>query len=773
MKPSGVARMQVVCAKCSRVLEYSGECPSFCGYCGQALADAKLNTPSGYDPETITQAPADAGPTIPAPEIVGGYRLERELGRGGMGAVYEAVEIPTGRRVALKLITPAYAGSLDAVDRFRQEGRIASMVAHPRCVFVLAVDEDAGRPYIVMELMPGATLKDLVDKQGPLPPEQAIAKIMDVIDGLQAAHRLEVIHRDVKPSNCFLEPDGRVKVGDFGLAKSLVVDAHLTKTGAFVGTPHFASPEQIKSEAIDVQTDVYSVAATLYYLLTGKPPFFGPDAAATLARIVTDPAPPLRSLRPELSPALEQAVMRGLERERSQRWPDLESFRQALVTLVPQPLRFNDLGFRLGAYLLDGFGLWAVSVAIQATLSSLIVGAWSPPREAQVLVLGRAVSLVVFLAYFIVLEHAWGCSLGKAALGLRVCSSTSIDPPGWGAAALRSLVFAGLTLGGGLIAALVLWFLAGAEREAEAWQRLAAAIDRSLPWGWGVVGAALTVSTMRAGNGYRGLHEVVSGTRVIQPVRPKQRQALLGSGGWLLSFLLSRRLDQGMAQPGTLPERIGGFAIHGALKWTAADKVLLGEDASVGRRVFIWLRPVSEPPLDTARRDVGRQTRLRWLGCGKQGELQWDAILAPFGCPLPEFIHSEGACAWSEARSLLMELARELAAACLDGTLPPYLSPAQVWVQGDGRAQLADIPLTATTPEPVQPGATEPLRALSLLAHVAALVLEGKPRSPGALLDVPRASLSPDARNVIERLLGVRGRYETVEQFQNDLGKVA
>src|SRR5438309_6357493 len=118
-----------------------------------------------------------------------------------------------------------------------------------------------------MELMPGDTLADLVARNGPLPYPEAVKKIRDVIAGLQEAHRLDVIHRDVKPSNCFLEADGRVKVGDFGLAKSLVKDAHLTKTGAFVGTPHFASPEQVRGEPIDAGTDVYSVAATLFYLL--------------------------------------------------------------------------------------------------------------------------------------------------------------------------------------------------------------------------------------------------------------------------------------------------------------------------------------------------------------------------------------------------------------------------------------------------------------------------------------------------------------------------
>jgi uncharacterized RDD family membrane protein YckC len=761
------SRTRIDCVKCGRTLEFAGECPSFCAYCGQALTPATLDTPSASDLGEQTQITAARGAAADVPQTVGGYRLGRELGAGGMGAVYEAVEAATGRRVALKLITPAYSGSGDAVDRFRQEGRIASMVTHSRCVFVLAVDEEAGRPYIVMELMPGSTLKNLVDERGRLSPSDAVAKIMDVIEGLQAAHRLEVIHRDVKPSNCFLEADGRVKVGDFGLAKSLVTDSHITQTGAFVGTPHFASPEQIKSEAIDVQTDVYSVAATLYYLLTGKPPFYGPDSASTLARIVSDPAPPLRSLRPELSPALESVVMRGLERDRSKRWRDLDSFRQALVGLTPRPLSLADLGARAAAAVLDGALLWAASLAIMAISGSLLSG--SEAGAAQASLVGRTTSIFVLFIYFLVLERLAGCSLGKGVLGLNVCSDQSVDPPTWPAAALRALAFTVLIAGGALMSALALW-LSGEERDASAWRSF-------VPWGWGLVGATLVVSTMRAANGYRGLHEIVSGTRVIRPFRPAQREALLGSGGWLLSFLHNRRLNQGVAQPGALPARIGGFAVRGALKWSPRDKVLLGEDAALGRRAFIWLRPASEPPLDAARRDVGRRTRLRWLGCGKQGEFQWDAILAPNGCPLPEFVHGEGAYTWAEARALLAELARELSAACADGTLPASLTPAQIWVQGDGRVQLADIALTATTPElapssptPERVAGGEQPRALGLLAQVAALVLEGKPPAPNAAPAVPRVALAPEARGVVERLLGVRGRYETVEQLVVDLG---
>jgi hypothetical protein len=743
--------MQVVCGKCGKILEYAGDCPLFCAYCGQALAEANLNTPSGFDPEGVTQVGAGRGGAAVALRNLGGYKLMRELGAGGMGAVYEAEETASGRRVAVKLITPEFAGAGDAVDRFRQEGRIASMVAHPRCVFVLSVDEEAGQPYIVMELMPGSTLKDLVDREGPLSPEDAIAKILDVIEGLQAAHRLEVIHRDVKPSNCFLEPDGRVKVGDFGLAKSLVKDAHLTKTGAFVGTPHFASPEQIKSEPIDQQTDVYSVAATLYYLLTGKPPFWGSDSAATLARIVSDPAPPLRSLRPELSPTLEQVVLRGLDRDRKIRWPDLESFRQALVALVPERLSLAGLGLRFGAAVIDFGLLLLVCYAVHILLSAFVGGA------AQIRLLARAVDLALFLLYFTILEHVWGCSLGKGLLGLRVCTTRWIDPPGWSAAAARTIVFVCLIPLGALISAFLLYFL---PRDLPVGH-----IDFLLTVGWAALGLTILGLSVRRSAIHQGLHEVASNTRVVQLARPQQRETLLQGGGWLLSFLQSRRLNQGM--PGSLPDRLAGFAVRGALKWTAGDKVLLGEDASLGRRVFIWLRPNSEPSLERTRRDIGRRTRLRWLASGKQGDLQWDAILAPLGCPLPELVQSEGTLSWHDARTLLDDLAGELSAACAEETLPVTLSAAQVWVQADGRAQLADTALTAIAADGSKTGGSDQERALSLLAQVAVLALDGKPLAPGAKV---QATLPADARKILDRLLGAGPNYELVAQFQAELG---
>jgi uncharacterized RDD family membrane protein YckC len=749
--------MQVVCVKCSRALEYSGACPLFCAYCGQALP-ARDHTPSATETAATVDASV-AGLALPVPETVAGYRIGRLLGAGGMGAVYEAEESATGRRVALKLIRPEFAGSPDTVERFRQEGRIAGMVAHPRCVFVHAVDEEAGRPYIVMELMPGDTLKDLVAAQGPLPVETATAKIFDVIEGLHAAHRLQVIHRDVKPSNCFLEPDGRVKVGDFGLAKSLVQDGHITKSGAFVGTPHFASPEQIRGEPIDVQTDVYSVAATFYYLLTGQPPFGGHDSAATLARIVSEEAPPPRSLRPDLSPALERAIQRGLERDRNERWPDLEAFRQALVALAPEPLSAQGQARRVLAYALDATPLVLVGMGVALSLEFVLAPAWAS-------LIGRAVIVGLLLGYFVVAEHTWGQTIGKWFMGLRVCMRGSSDVPGWRAAAVRAVLCVGMFQLGTLIAASWLCWTAADRRTAAAYEEAAQRVHLYVSGSWTLVGIALAMSTMRARHGFLCLHDVASDTRVVEHVEPRPRQHSVGSG-WLLSVLQGRRMNQGPGQPAAVPQRLAGFTVRAVLKWTPSDKVVLGEDAALGRRVFLWLRPQTAPALTPARRAVGRSTRLRWLGCGEHGDLQWDAMLMPLGCPLPEYVNSEGALPWRQTRALLDALAGELSAGMADGTMPATLAVAQVWAQDDGAPQLADLPLTATAADEDVGAGAEQARALTFLGRVAVLALEGEARANLT------GTLPADARLVCERLLGRGAPFATVQEFRDALRQTA
>jgi hypothetical protein len=454
-------------------------------------------------------------------------------------------------------------------------------------------------------------------------------------------------------------------------------------------------------------------------------------------------------VRPELPEALDRVVLRGLERDRERRWPDLEAFRQALLALRPAPLTFASLGARLAGVLVDFLLFWLVALGmVQLALG----GEWSAPRGARAVVVGRSFSLILFFLYLMVLEKVWGCSLGKWLFRLRVGTVAGSDPPGWRPAALRTLLFCGLSQLGFLASGFGLLSQAGEDLDRGEWGGTVFHTDLLLGWTWFAVGSLLVLCTMRPGNGYRGLHEVASGTRVYRLFRPEPRRALFDTGGWLLYFLGGRRIKQGGLTPGKLPERIAGFTIRGALKWTDGEKIVLGEDASVGRKVFIWLRPASAPPLDRARRDVGRRTRLRWLACGKQGDQQWDAILAPSGCPLPELVQSEGQLPWPELRPLLESLTAELTAACADGTLPRSLDAAQVWVQPDGRAQLADTALTEETSGAAGAGeGTDQERALRLLRQVVTLALEGRP---------------PDAVN---RLLAGQPPCATVQEFQGDL----
>ncbi len=446
---------------------------------------------------------------------------------------------PVGR-VAVKLIRPEYANSTDAVERFRREGRLASTITHPRCVFVLAADEEMGRPYIIMELMPGRTLADVVHQEGPLSVSAAVTRILDVIEGLQEAHRCGLIHRDVKPSNCFLDADDRVKVGDFGLSKSLLHDGQLTQTGSFLGTLLYAAPEQIRNEPIDLRADVYSVAATLYFLLTGRAPFqTDDDPAATLARTMTDPLTPPRTLRPDLPTTLDEVVLKGLARPRDKRWASLEELRLALLPFVPGPHATPGLGVRTAACLLDAallkpLGLTVLSLITQApawlaafTARRLpgavsLVGMlkhWaafladlSPPGE---LLLVLCTNLICGLVYFALPESVWGCSPGKYLCRLRVRTSRTGDRPGFVRAAGRFLAFDLILNGSTMLTALGLtWGL-----EPMSWQGsgnlglLGSLGMVLLPSLTVLLGLVILTLPMRQRNGRRGLHELLSGTR--------------------------------------------------------------------------------------------------------------------------------------------------------------------------------------------------------------------------------------------------------------------
>ena len=711
--------------------------------------------------DTPVAGSSGAQPGIP--ESVGGYRLLRRLGGGGMGSVHEAEEIASGRRVAVKLLLPDITGSGEALVRFRQEGQLASAVAHPRCVFVLAADEDAGRPYIVMELMPGSTLSDLVRDGGPLPVEQAVAKILDVIDGLREAHRVGLVHRDVKPSNCFLESNGRVKIGDFGLARSLETDTKLTRTGGFVGTPLYAAPEQIhKKDPTDAQSDVYSIAATLYFLLTGRAPFqAGDDAMATMARIVSDDPPAMRSVRPELPRALDRVVLRGLERDRSRRYRDLDELRAALLVFLPAQASVGGLGLRFLAHLVDfavlytlGQGTAWLSYKTMSTTTAMIIGI-------------HAVGLATYQVYYGLQEGLSGCSLGKRLLRLRVGTVAGVQPPGILRAALRAGILFVLFDFNWLVIQLVTVNLDlpndGEELPPERMEELGPFFIFAgvMAVGWTIAAIAATLCTMRPRNGYRGLHEFLSGTRTYylrwpQPVR----RGVVGGGDFHLP----------LERPEGLPEQVGPFRVQGALAWSDSERLLQAEDRQLGRAVWIWMRPATEPPLGGAWRDLTRGTRLRWIASGGDGAWQWEAFVAPAGLPLPELAAGPRRLTWADVRPMLEDLAEELDVACADGTMPGRLDISQVWVQPDGHVQLLGMPMPAAASGVLSalPPKGDQDRGLQLLGETAVTALEGKLRAINDG-DRVRAPLPAHASAVLAPLLGQGQRYAAVSELRQRL----
>ena len=297
-----------------------------------ALDAAGLLIPSSADETTRTSVGEAAGGrparglagSALTGTVLGPYRIVRTLGRGGMGAVYEADEIEGGRRVALKVLKERLHDPRER-ERFHREGRLAASLNHPHCVFVFAASEIDGRLAIAMELMQG-TLADRLKTHGPLPAAEAVDATLQLLLGLQAASSIGILHRDVKPSNCFVGADGVVKIGDFGISRSLrptEETAFSTRT-RFAATPAYASPEQLRGATLDTRADVYSLGATLYELLTGRPPFERDDLMALLMAVANDAPEPPHARVPAIPTGLSQVVLRCLAKQPDQRFPDYD-----------------------------------------------------------------------------------------------------------------------------------------------------------------------------------------------------------------------------------------------------------------------------------------------------------------------------------------------------------------------------------------------------------------------------------------------------------------
>jgi serine/threonine protein kinase len=313
----------------------------------QLSADHATVLSAGADPAAPARRPAlDPG------AIFGSYRIERLLGRGGMGEVYQAEHLEHGRHVALKVLNQRLSGAGDRA-RFLVEGRLAASISHTNCVYVFGSEEIDGTPAITMELLPGGTLKDLVERDGPMDPGKAVDAVLQLVAGLEAAHAAGILHRDIKPSNCFVDADGAVKVGDFGLSISTERRGPDPTARVFQGTPQYAAPEQIAGEALDVRADLYAVGATLYYLLTGAPPFDDRDLPTLIQKVRTEPPRSPRDLQPAVPPGLARIVLQLLAKRPDDRVPSYAALARQLHPYESAAPAAAGLGLRFSAGLID------------------------------------------------------------------------------------------------------------------------------------------------------------------------------------------------------------------------------------------------------------------------------------------------------------------------------------------------------------------------------------------------------------------------------------
>ncbi len=259
------------------------------------------------------------------------YELGPVLGQGGMARVHQGLDRQLDRQVAIKVLAPPFDRDSDFVERFRREARAAAGLSHPNIVAVFDSGSDDGTHFIVTELVEGETLADRLRREGPMPSADAVAVAVDIARALAAAHARGLIHRDIKPGNVMLLPNGGVKVVDFGIARAAGSDT-LTNTGVVLGSTAYLSPEQAGGQPVDERADLYALGCVLYEMLTGHVPFSADTPIATMYRHVNEDAPPPSTIAP-VQPELEDVVLRCLEKEPKRRFASAAELEAALLAV--------------------------------------------------------------------------------------------------------------------------------------------------------------------------------------------------------------------------------------------------------------------------------------------------------------------------------------------------------------------------------------------------------------------------------------------------------
>jgi serine/threonine-protein kinase len=325
--------------------------------------------------------------------VAGRYEVERMLGRGGMATVYLARDDALQRPVALKVLADGLRDDDPFRRRFLREARLAARLSHPNVVRVYDVGEADGRPYIVMEYVPGETVADLLARRGRVVPAEAVEIAAQACEGLQHAHDHGLVHRDVKPQNLLVREDGCVKLADLGIARA-AESTHLTQHGTILGTAAYLSPEQAAGEEVTPAADVYSLGAVLYELLTGRPPYQLSSLAELAERQAAGEIVPPRDLQPGVPERLEAVVMRCLARDprfrpgsaaevAAELRAALDERRPPTAVTAPLPRRASVSVPGSGAWLWVGAAVLLAAAAAALGLTQLGGGSSeTPPRRA-------------------------------------------------------------------------------------------------------------------------------------------------------------------------------------------------------------------------------------------------------------------------------------------------------------------------------------------------------------------------------------------------------
>jgi serine/threonine-protein kinase len=347
---------------------------------------------------------------VDTPRIYSGrYELTHLIARGGMAQVYRAMDRQLERPVALKVLFPELSVDRTFVERFRREAQAAANLSHPNIVPVFDWGEDDGSYFIVMEYVEGRPLSAVLRDPDPMPPRQIASIGAGVAAALAFAHRHGVVHRDVKPGNVLITPDGDVKVTDFGIARAMNTEESLTQTGAVMGTAAYFSPEQAEGKGVDSRSDIYSLGVVLYEMAVGRPPFTGDSPVAVASKHVRDMPELPRAVNPAVPPALEAVVMKAMAKNPDDRYASAEELRADLLRFADgRPVEAGDPGL---TSMMTAIG--ATQVVPMATGRTMAVpgGTGSPTSREDLERKKRTRNLIILLVLLLVVLAVIGVFL--------------------------------------------------------------------------------------------------------------------------------------------------------------------------------------------------------------------------------------------------------------------------------------------------------------------------------------------------------------------------